>query len=412
MTTTIAIIGDAGGFEGLAAELYDTSSSPPFLPPPLIAAGKLSGGLTTFTPGPPATFAIRLRDDSRTFLRTGVVDAGVGTFDENGNFTTGYLVERLAPVTFDSGELNDMLPDTPFTEDELTVNAIGLQVVGTYLRASGIGVYDAGFWGRHDVTFEYDFDLVPVRTAHDAERLVNVETREVTVVGANPGFFGWIQNLVVMIVAAFNTGTIGRSVENTIQARIDQTVEDTFAEHDAEAATGAVQSVTIGVDGIEVEAWGALPSTEISCPASLTAGSVRRRPESQLGRLRIIRSRILSGTPRGDAWVQLFEANSPELVMLLVRRPSLLKRADAVVTQVLDDLDEKSPEASVMSKRTVRLLDEALEALMEIGSVRLRVLARQTRPEIAAMAGKPVRATLENEMMEMLKVRPKGRSNP
>ena len=411
MTTTIAIIGDAGGFEGLAAELYDTSSSPPFLPPPLIAAGKLSGGQTTFTPGPPAAFAIRLRDDSRTFLRTGTVDAGVGTFDENGNLVTGYLVERLAPIAFDAGELNDMLPDTPFTEDELTVNAIGLQAVGTFLRASGVGVYDAGFWGRHDVTFEYDFDLVPVDTAHDAERLVDVETREVTVVGANPGLFGWIQNFVVMIVAAFNTGTIGRSVENTIQARIDQTVEDTFADHDAEAATGAVQSVTIGVNGIEVEAWGALPSTEISCPASLTSGSVRRRPESQLGRLRTVRSRVLSGTPRGDAWGQLFKANSPEVVMLLVRRPSLMKKADAVIARVLEDLDDKLPESSVLSERTARLIDEALEALMEVGSVRLRALARQTRPDIAALAGKPVRATLEKEMIEMLKARPTGRSD-
>lgn len=394
MTMKVRIIGDEDNFEGLTAQLFSISQTGPLPLTPLVAAAIFEDGEVVFDVTPFDLFAVRIKDEKRTYMRSGVCTLEMGHVDEDGTFTIGFVVQRVEQISLGTN-LNEFTPDVPFTQQDLTVTSVGLSIVGSQIHSTGTGRYDAGFYGIHDIVFDYDFELEPRQSPFDMSA-VKVKTLNTAVTGANNGFFGWLANLVVMIVASFNNGEIGKQARRAIQNEIDAAVDNTFNEMGAtEGATASVQRCRINPAGITIDAWGAIPATQISCPSFLTSGSVLVRPLKQLRKMRAMRDKALRGTQRGEAYIQTIKSMSPEMVRLLILSPSLLKQADKLIRSGLADFDEADPAKGVMSKETAKNAMKFLDQLGRKASPVLRTIASNIQNDIDDFVGKPVGEVLQ-----------------
>jgi hypothetical protein len=168
------------------------------------------------------------------------------------------------------------------------------------------------------------------------------------------------------------------------------------------AAQGVTDDVTITVrdvtinpaTGVTIDAF-ALLVTDNLCPATLTSGSLRRRPRKQVRKMRLMRDNVLQKHLQGRAYVGAFESHKRELLQILVQNPRLLKQLDEVVELGLKDFREKSPNKGVLSQKTAARMVRLMQETSETASPELRVVLNSLAPEVKTFTGRPVVEVLD-----------------
>ena len=397
MTTTINFF--SSEFDGMTAELH--SPTMPLLP---IAVTTISGGAATFNNVLPL-FAVRIRDGGDTVLRTGVQTQAVGETDNNGNFSASFLVMRITDTDDTNIPLSDLESNIslPMVEDEVSVNTLTLATVGSDVRASGSGSYDAGIFGDIPFTYTYDFDLDPVTSALSS-RVISVESMNTSVTGSQGGLLGWLVNLLVNFMTWVFSAKIEEQIETIVQDRVDQAVADAFQDA-PDGSMATLLSVNETGGQVVIEPVVSIPLANLDCVSLITNGSVKVRPLAQLRRLRLMRDKVLRNSPQGRAYIELFKRHSPELIHLLTRRPKLLKRVDRLIERGLKEFSDENPQEGKLSAETAQLAIRVMQALAREGSPQLRRTLELAIPDVKTFVGRPVRVVLEENQKQLVSAR-------
>jgi len=235
------------------------------------------------------------------------------------------------------------------------------------------------------VTYEYQFTLRPATDPIALTPVVTVETIHATVRSAAGGLLGFLVDIFVNEFVALLRAE--GSFSSTVQALIQETIDVQFAgaisAQPVRPTSVTVETLTIDAGvGVSVNAWGAV-STRRMCAASASGGSVRLRGRDQLSLMRRLRDELLSGSPRGRAYIATYERHNRELARLLVRNSKLLKLADRVVVGVMTDFGDKPLRAGRLSQSTADVLIEAMAAVEKDASPELALAIRSLRPEVS-----------------------------
>lgn len=385
-------------FDGLTAELYDTSFSPFLFAPD--ATDTISNGRATFNISPPNPFAVRVANGG-AFLRTGFLPLDVGEVDSNGDFSASFLVMRItdpADTTLTLATLGAGI-SLPISEGAMTVTSLALATAVTngtrHLRATGAGTYAAGFLGNIPFTYTYDFSLSPVSNALSS-RVIDVDTVATTVTGSSGGLLGWLVNAIVNLIGVLFNGKISDQIEESVQEQVNTAVDNAFASAGApDEAFATVRSVTVNPANVVIDPWVSIPMSALDCASLISSGSVKVRDAAELRKLRLMRDKALRGTPQGEAYIALLQQHSAELLRLLAARPRLLKEVDALVKEGLADFDDEAPGKGRMSKGTAKRATAVLQVIAESGSPALRRTAELALQDMEQFVGRPVGEVLE-----------------
>lgn len=394
MTMTFHLL--STDFDGLTLELWHDPPSVPNLPFGInvfqIGSAPIVSGDADVNVTPVNDFAVRVRDtNGTTLLRSGLRDLSVGTIDSNGDFSTIALPIATTQV-LTPAEVAAIAPATPLTEDDLTVTAISLGIVGDLLRAAGSANYDTNsFLGSVPVTFTYDFRLRPFTSLTNTDRLLDVETVSTVVRGAQGGLFGWLVNIIVLVVQAIMKDTIVAQIESTVQQQLDDSIADQLASQGVtDDVTVTVRSVGInGTTGITIEAF-ALVMTNNLCPGTISSGSVRRRSADQVRRMRLMRDRTLQKHVQGRAYVHAFETHQRELLQILLKHRDILRDVDALVARGMQEINGRTPGKSVLSAETAEQATALLQKVAKVASPELRVVINGVLPDVKSFTGRSV----------------------
>jgi len=218
------------------------------LMPALNSVVTVSSGVATFPNAPQSPFAVRVRDGSTTFVRTGVTDLSSGTLDaDTGDFSASYLVVRPDATTFTPAQVAGLVPPLPRISNDddgnpqFSLNTLTLTITGGLINATGTGVYLQTPIGG-SVSFNYLFRLLPNTSPLNAGRILKVETQASTVTSTDGSFFGFLINLVGNFLLGIMQEEVVSQIESTLQAEIDLAVRDALA--DAGAGAGITVTAT------------------------------------------------------------------------------------------------------------------------------------------------------------------------
>lgn len=373
---------------------------------PIIAGtATVTNGSVTFPGMPLPNFTIRLRDGDIPFVRSGVVDLSSGNLNaETGDFVSAYfLIKPDNPVVISPAEVSGMVPSLPLTSEdedgnpEFRLDTLTLTVTGDTITAVGTGQYlQVSIGGL--VNFVYTFRLKPSLDPVNVGRILRVETVSGVVSSADGSWIGFLINLVGNFMLWIMRDAVVANIEKSIQADIDEAVQENLAEAGVEAeVTVTAMQVTIDpITGILVRPLAAVNASAV-CPAGLTAGSVRLRPADQMRALAAMRDKVLRGAPRGELYLRMFEQYKFELLWILISHPSILKQTDVTVAAGLRDFNAKYPERGVMSEVTAREAVRLMENVARVASPELAVLIQGLIPEVREFVGTPVGKLFERK---------------
>jgi hypothetical protein len=288
--------------------------------------------------------------------------------------TDTFMIVDAGTSVFSPAALSSMLPTPPVVSGSLTVTSISLAVGSGSMTASGTASHATPF-GPIPVTYTYVFTIDPVGDAANYNfpggipPSVDVRTITLNVVGTAGGPLGWLVNALAGAFASLFHGSIVRTLESTIQARINAAVAAALASSSAPAGTVAtVESVSIAPTvGLTLRAWAGF-SLERACAMTPSGGSINVRSSEQLTHLRIIRDRVLRGSPQGIFYIELYEHFSSELVRILLEDEDLLRRVDAIVARVLEHFSRERPGEGRLSAEAAEEVRRAMGMISRVAS--------------------------------------------
>jgi len=330
--------------------------------------------------------------------------SGETTLDQASSF---YV---LAPerVELSSADVNDMLPSTPITQGDATIEEIDVELksgkiavdgAGTFKRKVGSGIFSTTI--NVNYTFTYSFRLAPYTDYGNVERLVDVVTvDQVDVKGS--GFLGFL----VSIIANFLEEDLTKDIESTLQQEIDSSVREQVADIiqdnlDSETAAGitaTVQKVTINSSGIKVDAVAGIPGSAVECPSSLTARrssqgkTVGARSATTMKKLRTKRNEILLDSKKGKDYHQLFQNHRKEIFGLLLEHQEIITTSDTAIKNMLTDLYDGD---GVISSKTANAIRKLMKDMHPHASKPLQKDIDQILPEIDKFQGQKPKDVLK-----------------
>jgi hypothetical protein len=316
-----------------------------------------------------------------------------GFLDEDaGNFAAPYWMIDSDPVNMPPDTLSGLVPLLPkMSQDDdgndlFRLESLSLFTRGNTVAATGIGTYMQAAAGGV-VSFDYEFKLSPNRSA-TATRILNVTTIQAQVVSVSGGtVMGFLINIVGNILIAIMKDTVVTSLENSVQNQIDDAVSSQLSGVPEGVTITALDVRTEDATGITVYPLAAVPGA-ILC--ELEPGSVRIRPVEQLKQLRSMRDKVMRGTTRGEAYIEMRRRHRAEMVYLLLRHPALLKQLDKLIRSGFKDFNARSPGKGVLSAATGKEGVKLLEMVGKLASPQLSVTARALIPEVKEFVGKSV----------------------
>jgi hypothetical protein len=376
----------------LTAALYDVSGQVPLVR----AAQNFTGLNVTFDIPVFNHFALVIRDGDTVIFHSGNSSPADNELDENGDFTRGYIYMENLEVVLTPDDLSDLGPQQQIVNDKAIIFIpVNIIIIGDTLNASGQALYtEGGFF----VGYSFSFRLVPDLVVGNADHILGVETVAFNVWSDSGGIFGWLKNIFVNIILSVIKGSLVQEIENTVQEIVNDVVADRLAGAAPAGTTARVYKVGIDINtGLTMHIAASMPIGE-TCASAPTSGSVRLRSRSQLIRLRSIRDKVLVGTPQGEAYVETLTQFSPELIRLMVDNPKFLKAVDETVTLVLKEFKVKELEKVRISKELGNRIVELLQSAAELGSPRLKGVAKELVKDVQGFVGQPARKVLEKSL--------------
>lgn len=353
------------------------------------------------------TFAVRLQDNSgNLILRSGRRDQSSGLLDaSSNNFSVLLYVERGDTITITPDQVKGMVERPPIlvTEEDdeddvakMLITSLGLAIKGDHLILYGDGVvFELPVGGP--IRFEHEFYLKPETDPVDTDRILVAETISTIVRSSSGGILGFLTNLVNQVIINSVLDDFVAAFEKEIQNAMDSSLSDqTAAQNAPEGTIISIHSVTIdGGNGIIVRPFGLVMNDGGDiCASSLTAGSVRRRPARQVDQLRTVRDKALKDTLQGEAYIQAFYDNNPELVSILLTQPEILKQVDRVLNDWLGEIDSQAPGQSMMSPEVAKQWITLLEMVEKTASPNLATIVNNVVPEVETFVGRPMSEVL------------------
>jgi hypothetical protein len=342
----------------------------------------------------PGEFAFRLDSAAGTRWRSGrqVLNASP---------TDTFMILPAGTLTFSPAAVSAMLPPVPFTSGAATLSTLALTLGTGSVTAMGTGAY-ASLFGTIPVTFTYVFTLVPVTEPANmgvpgfVPSAIDVTTISMSVAATAGGVLGFLVNFFAGILFSLMSGTIRASLEGAVQTAIDAAVANALASKGAPAGTiASVETLTIAPTGLSLVAFAGF-ALEKACASSSSGGSVKLRPREQLVHLRTIRDRLLTRSPRGAAYISLFEQFNAELASILLRNDELLRAADDIVSLALREFPIEDPGSGRVSRELADAVTKAMSLMHQAASPELKLTLAGLREEVHSFVGRPARDVLDD----------------
>lgn len=349
------------------------------------------------TISPSGEYAFRLDSASGTRWRSGPLLM-------QSQVTDTFWVLDAGTLNFSPDALNARLPTPPIVSGAATIDSITLSAGTESLSAAGTGRY-ATLFGSIPISYTYVFTLLPVTDPADMRfpggipPVLSVRTVSVAVTAAAGGLLGFLINFLASVLFDLFQSSIRVSIERTVQASVDSTVAGALAAQSAPPGTiASVETVSIApIGGISMRAFAGVAMEKL-CPATPSGGSVRIRSQQQLQHLRLIRDRLLTRSPQGLAYIELFEHFSEELTAILLTNDELLNLADAIAAGVLERFPKERPGAGVLTKHLADQVLKAIQILEHAGSPELTLTIRGLRDEVRSFVDRPAEDVLAESM--------------
>jgi hypothetical protein len=215
-------------------------------------------------------------------------------------------------------------------------------------------------------------------------------------------------NFFAGILLSLMSGTVRATLEAAVQKAIDGAVATALASKGAPPGTIAtVETVTIAPKLLSLAAFAGF-SLEKACASSPTGGSVNLRPRGQLIHLRAIRDRLLTRSPRGAAYIALFDQFNSELASILLRNDELLRVADDIVARALHDFPLEDPGSGRVSPMLADAVTKAMSLMQEVASPELKLALTALREEVRDFVGQRAQDVLDDSFQLIERQRPRS----
>jgi hypothetical protein len=156
-----------------------------------------------------------------------------------------------------------------------------------------------------------------------------------------------------------------------------------------------VETVSITPTALSLVAFAGF-ALEKACASSPSGGSVNLRSRRQLIHLRTIRDRLLTRSPRGAAYIELFEQFNAELASILLRNDELLRVADEIVSRALREFPIEDPGAGRVSRELADAVTKAMSLMKEAASPELKLTLVALREEVDSFVGQRADEVLDS----------------
>jgi hypothetical protein len=386
---------------GLTARAFQRSSSGvglffnPAGPVPTKVVSQDRAVFTQLTP--PVECAFTLESPAGTRFRSGPLLINPASVPR----TDTYLIIDAGLTTLTPAQLLASLPAVPMTRGAATLTSMALTINAGSFTINGTGTYASPF-GPIPLGLTYVFTLDPVNDPADYRfpggipPAVDVRTISMTAMPMVTGSFGWLANALVTILLAIMQNTLRMTVEGAVQSAIDTALTTRLAASGAPAGTIAtVETLTIAPGtGLTLHPFAGL-SMEKLCPASGSGGSLNLRAPEQLAHLRAIRDRMLTRSPQGRAYVDLYEQFSEELMRAVIEDPKLLALADKMVAKALRAFPAKDPGRGRLPPALAADVRVAMQKLKKVASPELAFALASLEPDVRTFVGRPAGAVLD-----------------
>ena len=313
-------------------------------------------------------FGLTLTDSSGTLYAR---SNGRSMTTEEVSETISYYVLSL-PQVIGADDIEDMLPEVPFTEGNITVDTLEVTLHSGFIRAAGTARYVSGII-RLTITFTYEFSLERVTRPYwlptSTTAIVEVETEKIKVKGAN-----FLQSIILF----FFKGSFKRQFEDLIEEELTSTVNSSIASLGGNAKP-TVEELDIDSDNVtmQINLW----MDENPCPGIMRPGEASgkrsMRKFSHLHKLRSLRNNVLFSTEKGKAIYDLFEDHRKELFVTMLNNDELAEKTDCAVDGILEAA--KKDGEMILSQDTVANLHQVLDILTSEGSEEVKASAEKAK---------------------------------
>lgn len=393
-------------FDGFLLELFQTNVGLNPLPSwDLVETQTLNNGAASFDRDihTMETFAVRVLDKARSpYLRSGNRDQSSGIIDaESGDFGALLSVHRGALIAITPDEVKEMISRPPILVRNpsdgslrMLITSLELAIKDDLLLLDGTGVvFELPIGGA--IHFVHEFRLKPETSPVNTDRILRTETVSTIVRSASGGILGFLTNFITQIIINNVLSDFVAAFERAIQTVMDVAASDQAAAQDIpQGMTISAHSITIAEgEGIRIWPLGLVMTGDI-CASSLTSGSVKSRPAQQVDQLRALRDKALRGTIQGEAYIEAFYANNPELVTILLKHPDILKQVDRVLSHWLKGFNSKAPGKMRMSPEVAKHWVTLLKMVENAASPKLATVVHNVIAEVETFIGRPISEVL------------------
>jgi hypothetical protein len=366
-----------GGFPATAAELGGEA-------PPLAGTTLGSSLLATLSnPGSEEEIAIVLERSGSVYGRSNSLP--LSRFDEAAE--NDIYVTPLSE-TVSLSELTSYVPPTPFTEDNITVTSVNVDLRPPNLVLSGHATSDGWWFFDLTIDFEYVCALVPVTNPiwfdDDSAKYVSIEQVDFKVDGKN-----LLQDIILLI----GSGAIRTKLEDRLVTDLNADVRQRLSALGDAAATVSDVTITSGAVTIDIT----VVSPDSLCPLAMSMQSpaaMRTRSRAEIHRMRRIRDQVLPGTARGPAYAEMLSRHRTELTRLLGTRPDVATTFYAALDRVAAELGRRGLAELSVSAESVDAVRRTLDALLPHASPSLRSDLLAVRERLEGTRGVSARELL------------------
>lgn len=125
------------------------------------------------------------------------------------------------------------------------------------------------------------------------------------------------------------------------------------------------------------------------------SSEIRIRPVEQIRHLQRIRDRLLTTSPQGAAYIELFERHSNELTSLFVEHRDILELVDRIVPRVLAQFPAQNPGSGRLSQDVAEDVLSLMDKISKVASPGLALASTSLNDEVRAFVGRPAGEVLE-----------------
>jgi len=315
--------------------------------------------------------AIVLKNGGKTYARSNSID--LSQFSQSGaNQIYVTPVEKVLTLT----ELQEFVPATPFTQENLKVTSADLSLSGGNLKVSGKAESDGWWFFDFTLEFEYIFSLQPVKNPVwllDDVQLLLVKTEDFKLTGK-----GILQDVFLV----FAKGTIRKKFEEQLQSELNAAVDEQLSVLPDSSAT--ISTVTVGSNSVTLKTY--LVGTQPLCafltspPAST---GLKARTKAEVNKMHAIRDTVLKPTVKGQAYVAALDKHRLEISRLVSGSPEAARIFHTALGAFLAE-NARTRSNPTLSEKSIAAARTAIAEIRPLASPALRASLDQLERDLSS----------------------------